>query len=51
MQQRDASPAPAEPASDTDRYEKLSKLKELLDSGVLTQEEFDSEKQQVLRGG
>jgi membrane protease subunit (stomatin/prohibitin family) len=50
QQQGDASPAPAEPAAGTDRYETLSKLKELLDSGALTQEEFDSEKQQVLRG-
>ena len=41
----------AEPPSDADRYETLSKLKELLDSGVLTQEEFDNEKRQVLRGG
>jgi Short C-terminal domain len=38
-----AAPAPPE-----DRYGDLVKLKELLDSGVLTQAEFDAEKQRVL---
>ena len=32
-----------------DKYEQLSKLKELLDSGVLTKEEFESEKSKILR--
>ena len=31
------------------KYEKLAKLKELLDSSVLTQEEFDSEKKKILQ--
>jgi Short C-terminal domain len=30
------------------RYDDLRKLKELLDAGVLTQAEFDAEKQKVL---
>ena len=33
-----------------DAVEKLSKLKELLDSGVLTQEEFTAQKIAVLKG-
>src|SRR4051794_40927365 len=45
-------PAPAAPApmSATDRIEALKNLKELLDSGVLTQAEFDAQKQQLLNG-
>jgi membrane protease subunit (stomatin/prohibitin family) len=45
-------PAAAAPAatSATDRIEALKNLKELLDSGVLTQAEFDAQKQQVLNG-
>lgn len=38
-----SAPVPAE-----DRYGELMKLKELLDAGVLTQAEFDAEKQKVL---
>jgi membrane protease subunit (stomatin/prohibitin family) len=47
-----AAPAAAAPAatSATDRIEALKNLKELLDSGVLTQAEFDAQKQQVLNG-
>jgi Short C-terminal domain len=46
-----ATPPPAEtprsvPAEN--RYDHLVKLKELLDAGVLTQAEFDAEKQKVL---
>ena len=33
-----------------DRMEELTKLKELLDSGVLTQAEFDAQKQKLLNG-
>jgi len=41
--------APAAPAaSSADSYADLVKLKELLDAGVLTQTEFDSEKQKIL---
>ena len=32
----------------TDKYEKLSKLKSLLDSGALTEEEFKLEKKKIL---
>lgn len=45
-----APPAPA-PQSAADRINALTQLKELLDGGVLTQEEFDSQKQQILQGG
>jgi putative oligomerization/nucleic acid binding protein len=44
-------PAPAAPESPTDRFAALTQLKELLDGGVLTQEEFDSEKQKILQAG
>ena len=33
-----------------DKYERLKKLKELLDEGVITQEEFDAEKKKILEG-
>ena len=36
----------AAPAEDT--YGDLMKLKELLDAGALTQEEFDAQKQKIL---
>lgn len=43
-----AEPAPA-PAPDLDaQIETLKKLKELLDAGILSQEEFDAKKKQVL---
>jgi Short C-terminal domain len=48
---QEAPPPPAavtRPAPPEDRYGDLVKLKELLDSGVLTQAEFDAEKQRVL---
>ncbi len=56
-QQQDAAAAPppppvqdeapaAAPAQDT--YGDLMKLKELLDAGALTQEEFDTQKQKIL---
>ncbi len=32
----------------SDQVEALKNLKELLDSGVLTQEEFDQQKQKIL---
>jgi membrane protease subunit (stomatin/prohibitin family) len=41
--------ASAAPQSPTDRVAALTQLKELLDGGVLTQEEFDSEKQKILQ--
>ncbi|SRR6266478_149387 len=42
---KSGSPAPA--ASD-DKYAKLAKLKQLLDSGAITQDEFNAEKAKVL---
>ena len=47
-----AAPAPVEApvASAPVDYAQLTKLKELLDAGILTQEEFDAEKAKVLAG-
>ena len=36
--------------SDLSKYEKLAALKKLLDSGTLTQQEFESEKAKILAG-
>jgi hypothetical protein len=44
----EADPAPAAPSTDQ-RMEELTKLKELLDNGVLTQAEFDAQKQKILQ--
>jgi membrane protease subunit (stomatin/prohibitin family) len=41
-------PAPAAPSADQSMAE-LTKLKELLDNGVLTQAEFDAQKQKILQ--
>jgi Short C-terminal domain len=43
-------PAPEAPAthSPADSYDELMKLKGLLDAGVLTQAEFDAQKQRIL---
>lgn len=35
-------------SSVTDKYEQLTKIKELLDNGVLTQTEFEAEKKKIL---
>jgi hypothetical protein len=58
QQQQAAAPAQAAPAPSTQapadpgaqRVAALSQLKTLLDGGALTQEEFDAEKQRILRG-
>jgi len=42
------APAAAAPASDEDSMAKLAQLKSLLDQGVLTQAEFDMQKQKIL---
>lgn len=42
-----AAPHEAAPAED-DRYAKLKEAKELLDAGILTQEEFEAEKKKIL---
>ena len=44
------APAPAAPSA-SDRVSALTDLKGLLDSGVLTQQEFDAEKSKILAGG
>jgi hypothetical protein len=45
------APAPAPAAmSEADRIQALKNLKELLDTGVLTQAEFDAQKQKLLNG-
>ena len=43
-----ADPAPAEPSAN-ESMEDLTKLKGLLDAGVLTQAEFDEQKQKILQ--
>jgi hypothetical protein len=43
----EAAPEAAAPTSE-DSYAALMRLKELLDAGVLTQAEFDAEKQKIL---
>ena len=52
LQQQQAPPQAA-PAGETtdDMVDSLTKLKGLLDSGVLTQAEFDAQKQKILAGG
>jgi len=45
-----AAPAPSAQSSDTDRIEALTKLKSLLDSGVVTQEQYESERQRLTEG-
>ena len=45
--EQQTEPAAAAPSAG-DSMEELTKLKELLDSGVLTQAEFDAQKQKIL---
>ncbi len=46
-----AEDAPAAPVtSEADRIDALTKLKGLLDSGVLTQEQYEAERQKLLQG-
>jgi hypothetical protein len=45
------APPPPEATSSADRVSALTDLKGLLDSGVLTQAEFEVEKQKILQGG
>ena len=47
-QQAQAAPAAAAPDSSEDSMAKLAQLKSLLDQGVLTQAEFDVQKQKIL---
>jgi hypothetical protein len=59
QQQPQAAPPQAQPptappaggqSSETERIEALTKLKSLLDSGVLTQEQYESERQRLTEG-
>jgi membrane protease subunit (stomatin/prohibitin family) len=49
-QQAPAAPAAAAPAGREDSMAQLTQLKSLLDQGVLTQAEFDAQKQKILQG-
>jgi len=49
QQQQQQYAAPASAAPQEDSVEKLTQLKGLLDQGVLTQAEFDLEKQKILQ--
>ena len=42
------APSGSRPADTQDPYERLRRLKELLDAGVITQQEFDREKAELL---
>jgi membrane protease subunit (stomatin/prohibitin family) len=46
--QQQAAPAAAAPDNSEDGMAKLTQLKSLLDQGVLTQAEFDMQKQKIL---
>ena len=48
--QYEAPPAPEAAAAPADIYAELTQLKALLDAGVLTQAEFDGQKQKLLAG-
>jgi hypothetical protein len=54
-QQQYAEPAPAPaaeaPAAGGGLADEIAKLKSLLDSGALTQDEFDAAKQRIIAGG
>jgi hypothetical protein len=41
-------PGSSAPASGDDKYAELAKLNQLLDSGAITQEEFNREKEKIL---
>ncbi len=49
-EQQYAAPAPA-PAAGGGLADEIAKLKSLLDSGALTQDEFDAAKQRIIAGG
>jgi len=51
LEAQQGAPAPAAPAAGGgDMVQQLEDLKRLLDEGVLTQEEFDLQKQKILAG-
>ena len=47
-EQQQAQPAPAPVAETADPYAELEKLGKLKEEGLITQEEFDAKKQQLL---
>ena len=47
--QQQQAPQVAPVASEDDKMAQLKQLKELLDTGVLTQAEFDAQKQKILQ--
>jgi hypothetical protein len=47
---KDCNKEASQNTSKESKYDKLKKLKELLDSGVLTKEEFEIEKKKILEG-
>ncbi len=49
LQQQQAQPAAPAAPSQEDSIARLKQLKDLLDQGVLTQSEFDLEKQKILQ--
>ncbi len=44
-----AQPSTSETSNTSDNIQKIKKYKELLDSGIITQEEFDQKKKELLR--
>ncbi len=50
QEQPPAAPPQGGQGSEADRIEALTKLKSLLDSGVLTQEQYESERQKLTEG-
>lgn len=48
LQRQQPVPVPAAPAEAPSRAAELKEFKELLDAGVITQEEFDAKKKQIL---
>ncbi len=49
MQQQQQAPQAAPATSEEDKMAQLKQLKGLLDTGVLTQAEFDAQKQKILQ--
>ena len=47
--QQQQAPQPAPGATQEDKMAQLQQLKQLLDTGVLTQAEFDAQKQKILQ--
>jgi Short C-terminal domain len=48
-EKRPSAPPAGPPSSEAERVEALTKLKELLDSGVLTKEQHEAERKKLLR--